>query len=261
MAGIMTEREVRGDLPAADDATGGALSATGGGGAGGAGGAAWPAGGPGREAFAGLLDAHAPFMPAPLCPQVRVFHARTLMAVWEAAELLAGQPLPAPFWAYPWAAGSALARVILDRPERVRGRRVLDVGAGGGVATLAAAVAGAAEAVANDQDPWALATALLAAERQGLAIGTLQGDATRAPETTDAFDVVLCGDLAYERRVAPRVRALLVRAAARGAEVLVADAGRTYFEESGYEVVERFTVAVPWDLEGVVERVATVYRL
>jgi predicted nicotinamide N-methyase len=221
----------------------------------------WPVAGPRREALARLLDAHAPLTPAPLCPELQVFHARSLTQLWEAAELLAELPLPAPFWAYPWAGGSALARTILDRPELVRGRRVLDLGAGGGIATLAAARAGAAAAVANDQDPWAIATAALAAERQGLVIDTLLADLTRAPEATARFDVVLCGDLAYERRVAPRIRALLMGAAARGAEVLVADAGRTYFEAGGMAVVGSYVVGVPVDLEGVAERTATVYRV
>lgn len=61
------------------------------------------------------------------------------MQVWEAAEKIAGQNLPAPFWAYPWAAGVGLARVVLDREAEFIGKTVLDVGSGGGVAALAAA--------------------------------------------------------------------------------------------------------------------------
>ncbi|HEX6938625.1 MAG TPA: methyltransferase domain-containing protein, partial [Longimicrobiales bacterium] len=194
-------------------------------------------------------------------PEIRVFRARGLVEVWEAAERLAGRTLPPPFWAYPWPGGAALARVLLDDPGRVAGLRVLDVGAGGGVASLAAARAGAAEVVANDQDPWALATARLAADRQDLALTPLLADLTEEPATVDAFDVVLCGDLAYERRVAPRIRGLLERARDHGARVLVADAGRAYFDETGLRPLEKFTIPVPVDLEGVEERTATVYAM
>src|SRR5690606_6314909 len=172
--------------------------------------------------------------------------------------------LPAPFWAYPWPGGAALARVELDAPERVRGLRVLDLGTGGGLAALAAARAGAAEVVANDIDPWALATARLAAARQRLALTTLQADLTAQDATgreLEAYDVVLCADLYYERRTAPRLRALLERARRAGAEVLVADAGRTYFDPAGLVLLAEYDVAVPADLEGVDRRVARVYRL
>jgi predicted nicotinamide N-methyase len=206
-----------------------------------------------------LLDSHAPFGPVPLVPEVSAFQGRGVVAVWEAAEQLAGRNLPAPFWAYPWAGGVALARALLDRPERVAGKRVLDVGAGGGVASFAAARAGAAEVVANDVDPWAIATLRLAAERQGLAVTPLLADLTQHPERAEAFDVVLCGDLAYERRRAGPQRALLARARAAGALVLVANAERAYFDATGMEEILELEVAVPKDLEGVERRVARVY--
>lgn len=215
---------------------------------------------PPRAALAALLDGYAPLRPAPLCPELLAFQARALVEVWEAAERLAGQPMPAPFWAYAWAGGSALARVILDAPERVRGKRVLDLGTGGGVTAMAAAKAGAAEVVANDVDPWAVAVAEIAAERQGLRITPLVGDLTAEPGQGVECDVVLCGDLAYERSVAPRLRAWLDRARARGAEVLAADAGRAYFEPARLELIATFTIPVPRDLEGVDERTARVYR-
>jgi predicted nicotinamide N-methyase len=183
-------------------------------------------------------------------PELQVFYGQSLVEIWEAAEKLAGQVLPAPFWAYPWAAGLALARLILDRPELVRGARVLDFGCGGGVAALAAARAGAAQVVANDLDAWALAIAEMAARRQALTIETLRSDLTKS-DGPIPFDVVLCSDLAYEKKVAPQQRVFLERARAQGARVLVADAGRTYFEPAGLEQLAEYTIAVPRDLEGV----------
>ncbi len=207
--------------------------------------------------------------------------------LWEAAEALAGRPLPSPFWAYPWPGGAALARLLLDAPARVRGRRVLEIGCGGGMAALAAARCGAARVVANDVDPWALAVAGIAARRQELRLETLQADlaaegawppACGGPREATAgarrvsgaacgvgeaaaFEVVLCGDVAYERAGAPRVRALLAAALAAGAEVLLADPGRRYFDARGLREVACWTVGVPRDLEGTERRTARVYEL
>lgn len=216
---------------------------------------------PDDATLAEFLDRHAPFEPAPLCPEVHVFHARSLVAVWEAAEVVAGGVLPAPFWAYPWAAGVALARVILDDPSIVSGKRVLDVGAGGGVASLAAAYAGAAIVVANDVDEWALATTRIAAARQGLMVQTLGVDLTRDTARAADFDVVLCGDLLYEQSEAALQTALLRYAVDHGAMVLAADAGRTYFKPAGMELIREIELPVPRDLEGVEVRIARVYRM
>jgi predicted nicotinamide N-methyase len=208
-----------------------------------------------------LLDECAPYAPVPLCPEISTFQGRSLVEVWEAAEKIAGENLPAPFWAYPWAAGCGLARVLLDRPELVRDRRVLDLGAGGGVTSIAAAFVGAREVVANDVDPWALAVARLAATRQELSLGFLLKDLTEEIASVDKFDVVLCSDMAYERRMTPRYQTLLLRARNRGASVIVADAGRTYFSPDGLELIAEYAMEVPRDLEGVNHRVAKVYEM
>jgi predicted nicotinamide N-methyase len=216
---------------------------------------------PSATELAALLDAWAPLGPAPLCPELSVFQARSLLGIWQAAEALAGRLLPAPFWAYAWAAGCALARLLLDEPERVRGRRVLDVGCGSGVAALAAARAGAAQVVANDVDPWALATLAIAAGRQGLRVEPLRADLTLAAAGALGFEVVLCGDLAYERAQAAPQRALLRACLEHGARVLLADAERAYFDAEGLLLLRELRVAVPKDLEGVEQRTARVYEL
>ena len=207
-----------------------------------------------------LLDEYAPFKPAPLCPEVSVFQGRSLVEVWEAAERVAGEHLPAPFWAYPWAAGCALARVLLDSPAYVRDRRVLEMGAGGGIVSLAAAHAGARYVTANDVDPWAVATARIAAVRQQLQIQVLLADLTKQPAAVDAFEVLLCSDMAYERRMTPKYGALLQRAKNRGMQVLVADAGRTYFDPTGLRLLTQYELEVPRDLEGVDMRTARVFE-
>jgi predicted nicotinamide N-methyase len=219
----------------------------------------WPV--PDPDALRRLLEEHAPLTPDLLCPELRVHRARSLVAVWEAAESLVGATLPAPFWAYPWAGGSALARIILDNPDLVAGRDVLDFGAGGGVASLAAAHAGAADVTANDIDPWALLVTRIAADAQHLTVGTLADDLCATPALVDDVEVLLCSDLAYERSVAPRQRSVLERAVRNGATVIVADAGRTYFDPSGMHMLGEYEVSVPADLEGVTQRTARVYTL
>lgn len=214
--------------------------------------------------LAALLDEYAPLGPVPLVPEVKAFQGKALLELWRAAERLAGTTLGPPFWGYPWPGGIALARSILDRPEQVAGARVLDLGTGGGVVALAAVRAGAASVVANDRDPWALATARLAAERQGLALDVLLAEvaeATAVATAAAAAEVILCADLAYERRVAPRIRAFLDRARAGGARVLVADAERAYFDGAGFTLLAEYVVPVPRDLEGAESRVARVYSL
>ena len=216
---------------------------------------------PERAAMERFLRDHAPLTPVALCPEISVHQAHGLMDVWDAAERLAGGTLPSPFWAYAWPAGSALARVVLDDPGHVRGRRVLDFGGGGGVAGLAAAHAGAAAVTVNDIDPWALLAARIAADAQHLPLATLLADLCADASPVDAYDVILCSDLAYERHQAPRQRRVLERARQNGATVLVADAGRTYFDPADMRLLAEYAVAVPADLEGTSMRVARVYEL
>lgn len=212
-----------------------------------------------RDRLEALLDEHAPFQAAPLCPELRVFHAPSLVTVWEAAEALAGETLPSPFWAFAWPAGCALARTVLDHPQLVRNRTVLDFGCGGGIASLACARAGARRVVANDVDPWAVAVTRIAAERQGLHIETLLADLTADARGAEGHDVVLAGDLFYDRSTAPHERAVLDTALHNGAHILIADAGRTYFDASGLALFAEHTVDTVQDLEGSTTRRTRVF--
>jgi predicted nicotinamide N-methyase len=216
---------------------------------------------PDPAALEALLDAYAPLSPVSLCPEILAFSAQSLVVIWQAAEHVAGEVLPSPFWAFPWPAGIAIARTLLDDPALVRGRAVIDVGAGGGVSSFAAARVGAARVVACDIDPWALAVTRLGAERQELDVETLERDIIADAAPLDAFDVVLCGDLGYDRSAAERERAAIERAVERGAVALIGDAGRTYFDSRGLELVATHTLDVVADLEGTEKKVARVYRL
>jgi predicted nicotinamide N-methyase len=134
------------------------------------------------------------------------------------------------------------------------------MGAGGGVSCLAAARAGARRVVACDVDPWALAVTRLAARRQNLSVEVLQEDPSLSPARLDGFDVVLCADLAYDRSTAARERAALQHAARNGAHLLLADAGRTWFDASGLTGIAEFVIPTVADLEGRTQALTRVFE-
>ena len=163
-------------------------------------------------------------------------------------EELGALGLPPPFWAFAWAGGQALARWILDHPEEVRGRRMLDFATGSGLVAIAAARAGAASALAADVDGFCEAAVALNAEANGVRVAFTAADLLDADPPGDA-DVVCAGDIAYERPLAGRVRAWLQAARGRGARVLVGDPGRTYFDPTGWTRLADYRVPTTRELE------------
>jgi predicted nicotinamide N-methyase len=111
-----------------------------------------------------LIRAHTRVEAAGLVPEVRLYLAQLIVPLWQATEQLAGKASAPPFWAFAWPGSQALGRYVLDRPQLVQGRRVLDFGAGGGLAAIAGAMCGAARVVANDIDPLAAVAQRMNAE-------------------------------------------------------------------------------------------------
>jgi predicted nicotinamide N-methyase len=134
----------------------------------------------------------------------------------------------APYWAYPWAGGIALARFMTERPELVAGKRVLDLGAGSGLVGIAAAMSGAREAIAAEIDPCGIAAIGLNAAANGVAVMSLAEDLTVATASLPAVDLVLAGDVFYDGALAERVTGFLDRCLAAGIPVLVGDPGRAH---------------------------------
>ncbi|MEM8856629.1 MAG: methyltransferase [Pseudomonadota bacterium] len=161
-----------------------------------------------------------------LVPEITLHLATDALPLWhKTEEELAEEGLPPPFWAFAWAGGQALARHLLDHPDGVSGKRVLDVGAGGGIVAIAAMKAGAREVTANELDPFALAAIGLNAAHNGVSVDVVAGDLLA---TDPPHDVILVGDLFYEKPLAERVLSFLRRARERGSTVLIGDPGRTY---------------------------------
>jgi predicted nicotinamide N-methyase len=175
--------------------------------------------------------------------------------------------LPPPFWAFPWAGGQGLARYLLDQPDCVRGRVVLDLASGSGLVAIAAAVAGAASVTPSDPDPLAVAAITLNAgvNRVKLepTVGDLLGTPGRGQETGAPVrpDVVLAGDAFYDRDLAARLLPFLERASQAGAMVLVGDPGRAYLPQERFTQIAAYDVPVERVIEDADVKPTTVWRL
>lgn len=184
----------------------------------------------------------------PLVPEVRLHLADEAMDLWQATEADLGKAgLPPPFWAFAWAGGQALARHVLDHPDIVRDARVLDFAAGSGIVGIAAKRAGARHVVAADIDSYARAAIRINAADNGLEIEASDTDYLDLGAT--GFDVVLAGDVFYERPMATRVEPFLRAAQVHGAAVLFGDPGRAYLPSAGIAPLASYDVPVPRAIE------------
>ena len=183
----------------------------------------------------------------PLVPELRLWLADEAVPIWRKTEEELGElGLPPPFWAFAWAGGQALARYILDNPALVRGLSVLDFASGSGIVAIAAAKAGAARVDASDIDAFAAASIAANAEANKVRLAARAEDLVGADE---GWDVVLAGDVSYERDMAEAVTGWLASLAARGALVLIGDPRRTYLALDRLESVIEYRVPVSRELE------------
>ncbi len=185
-------------------------------------------------------------------PEIVLRVAEDVTRLWE----LTGGSEP-PFWAFPWAGGQGVARYLLDNPELVSGKRVFDLACGSGLVAIAAALAGAARVTACDVDEMALAATTINAEANGVELTPLVADVLTS--TVDA-DVVAAGDVFYDRDMAAAMLPFLHRAAVNGALVLVGDPSRPYLPKDQFDLVARYEVPVPRELEGVAVLPTSVWR-
>lgn len=207
----------------------------------------------------GFITAQTAIGAAPLVPEIRLHLASEITPIWHASEeFLAQKGIEPPFWAFAWPGGQALARSILDAPERVRGRRVLDFAAGCGIAAIAAAQAGAALVEAAEIDPMAVAAIRLNAALNGVSVTALDRDVVGSPPR---WDVILAGDVCYEAPMTAHILPWLRAMAAAGVEVWLADPGRAYLPREGLEPISRHAVATSLELEDRTLREVTIARL
>jgi predicted nicotinamide N-methyase len=205
-----------------------------------------------------FIRAETRLRPVPHAPELVLHVADEATALWQKTEEELGEiGLPPPFWAFAWAGGQALARYVLDHPEAVRARHVLDFASGSGLVAIAAMTAGAARVTACDIDPFAVAAMDLNAAANGVAIEAVQADLIGQDH---GWDAVLAGDICYERDLAQRVTEWLLGLSRRGATVLIGDPGRSYLPEARLDRLAVYEVPVTRTLEDSDIKRSSVWR-
>jgi predicted nicotinamide N-methyase len=213
-----------------------------------------------RKAF---IRANTRLKRVPHVPEISLHVADEAVPIWQKTEEeLDAMGLPPPYWAFAWAGGQALARYVLDHPETVARRRVLDLASGSGLVAIAAARAGAAPVIAADIDAFTEAAISLNAEANDVYIEIVVQDLLdRTASAEPRYDVILVGDLFYERDTAARALSFLDRQMAAGARVLIGDPGRTYLPEERLTRLAEYSVPVTRELEDLEIKRTTVWTL
>jgi predicted nicotinamide N-methyase len=197
----------------------------------------------------------------PHVPEIELHLADEITPIWKLTEeALAEIGLPPPFWAFAWAGGQALARFLLDSPQVVAGKRVVDFASGSGLVGIAAKLAGAKDVLCADIDAYCEAALALNAQTNGVACSFTGQDLLDAPPPAWA-EVILAGDICYEKPLAERVMAWLADARALGVTVLIGDPGRSYFPRSGLTKLAEYQIATTRELEDMAVKRTCVWTM
>lgn len=184
----------------------------------------------------------------PHAPEISLWLADEITPIWKMTEEeLGALGLPPPFWAFAWAGGQAIARWLLDNPEEVRGRTVLDFATGSGLVGIAALKAGAASVTGCDIDPFCRAAVVVNAQANGVTMG-FTGD-NLLDAAPPGVDLICAGDVCYEKPMTERVLDWVASARAQGTRVLLGDPGRTYLPKSGLTFLAEYRVQTTRELE------------
>lgn len=193
----------------------------------------------------------------PHVPEIKLHLADEAHDLWhKTEEELATIGLPPPFWAFAWAGGQGVARYILDNPDSVSGKTVLDFASGSGLVGIATVKAGAKSVIASDIDPFALAAIQINANANAVVVEPVSNDLIGAD---NGWDVILAGDVFYDRPLAERLVPWFSTLAKRGAMVIVGDPGRAYLPKDRLQRLADYTVPVTRALEDAEVKRTTVW--
>jgi predicted nicotinamide N-methyase len=209
---------------------------------------------------AAFVRANTSILSPPLVPEIKLHLAHEALPIWQKTEDELGEiGLPPPFWAFAWAGGQALARYILDTPSAVSGKRVVEIASGSGMVGIAAMKAGAKSVLATDIDLFSVAAIEVNAVLNDVLLAVTSQDLLTGA-AADA-DLILVGDLFYEKGVAERCLAWLEQAQPRGIDVLIGDPGRSYLPKDRLVKVTEYSVPVSRDLEDAAIKQTAVWKL
>lgn len=211
------------------------------------------------EVMESFVRENARLLSPPLVPEIKLYLAEESVPIWlKSEEELGEMNVPPPFWAFAWAGGQALARYVLDNPVICARRSVIDLGSGSGMTAIAAAMSGAASVLAADIDQFAIASCRLNAEANGVTFDLTQDDLLSLPPAS--ADIVLIGDLFYERSLADRVITYIEASKALGATVYIGDPQRSYFPRDRFTMLTSYQVPVTRELEDSEIKKTAVWR-
>lgn len=208
-----------------------------------------------------FIRANTRLLPVPLVPEIMLYVADEAVPLWSKTEEELGEAgLPPPFWAFAWAGGQALARFVIDHPEHVAGKTIIDLASGSGLVAIAAMKAGASSVLAYDIDAFARTAIALNAAENGVRINARSDDLLGGLVAPEA-QTILAGDIFYERDTAERAFAFLSAQAASGASVLIGDPGRSYLPKDKLRKLTEYKVPVTRDLEDAEIKNTAVWTL
>jgi len=209
---------------------------------------------------AAFILANTRLQAVPHTPEISLWLADEITPIWRMTEEELGEiGLPPPFWAFAWSGGQGLARWLLDNPQEVVGKRVLDFATGSGLVGVAAMKAGAAGVLCNDIDPFSGAAVALNTEANGVSLDFT--DANLLDGLPPEVDVICAGDVCYEKPMTERVLAWLARARAKGTRVLIGDPHRTYFPKEGLDFLAEYQVPTTRELEDFAIKRSSVWAM
>ena len=193
-------------------------------------------------------------------PEIKLQLATEITPLWHLTEdRLKGGDLPPPYWAFAWPGGQGLARYILDNPDEVRGKRVMDFAAGCGIAAIAAAKAGAKRAMADDIDLLSQTAIEMNAAHNGVEVELHRVMDMEKPFT--GADLIILGDVCYQQAMSASIMRWLLLCLEKGVRILIADPGRAYVPQEGIKELARYEVPTSLELEDREKRMVVVWEM